>query len=86
MTAMHRANGWSASWYRALAFDAVAIDRVFVLSDLTTIDRDLGEVDVALTRLDEGTFWTCEITGHPLPDTLLATEPVARRLVDKPGA
>jgi RNA polymerase-binding transcription factor DksA len=64
----------------------VAIDRAFVLSDLTTIDRDLGEVDVALTRLDAGTFWTCEITGHPLPDALLATEPVARRLVDKPGS
>jgi RNA polymerase-binding transcription factor DksA len=64
----------------------VAIDRSFVLSDLTTIDRDLGEVDVALTRLDAGRFWTCEVTGHPIPDSLLATEPVARRLVDKPGS
>ena len=49
--------------------------------DLDAIERDLADVEVALTRLDAGTYWTDEVTGDELPADLLATKPTARRLV-----
>ena len=47
--------------------------------DLDRIDRDLAGVEAALARLDDGTYWTDEITGEALDDELLAADPVARR-------
>ena len=49
-------------------------------AELDRIEADLSGVEVALDRLDAGTYWTCEVTGQPLPDALLAADPVARRL------
>ena len=49
-------------------------------AELDRIEADLSGVEVALDRLDAGTYWTCEVTGQPLPDALLANDPVARRL------
>ena len=43
------------------------------------IERDLAGVETALRRLDDGTYWTDEITGAPIGDDVLATDPVARR-------
>ena len=48
--------------------------------DLDAIERDLADVEVALTRLDAGTYWTDEVTGDPLPQDLLQADPTARRL------
>jgi RNA polymerase-binding transcription factor DksA len=48
--------------------------------DLDAIERDLADVEVALTRLDAGTYWTDEVTGAELPADLLAAQPTARRL------
>jgi RNA polymerase-binding transcription factor DksA len=48
--------------------------------DLDAIERDLADVEVALTRLDAGTYWTDEITGADLPADVLAANPTARRL------
>jgi RNA polymerase-binding transcription factor DksA len=47
--------------------------------DLDSIQRDLADVEVALARLDTGTYWTDEVTGEPLPTELLAQRPTARR-------
>ena len=47
--------------------------------DLDRVERDLEGVEAALARLDAGTYWTDEITGAPLADELLASDPVARR-------
>lgn len=47
--------------------------------DLDRVERDLEGVEVALSRLDAGTYWTDEVTGAPLTDELLATDPVTRR-------
>jgi len=47
--------------------------------DLDRVERDLEGVETALARLDAGTYWTDEVTGAPLPDGLLASDPVARR-------
>jgi len=48
--------------------------------DLDAIERDLADVEVALTRLDAGTYWTDEVTLAELSHDLLAADPTARRL------
>jgi len=47
--------------------------------DLDAVERDLADVESALSRLDDGTYWTDEISGEPLDDELLAERPTARR-------
>jgi RNA polymerase-binding transcription factor DksA len=49
------------------------------LLDLAAIEADLADVEVALARLDAGTYWTCEVTGQPLSEELMAAEPTRRR-------
>ncbi|MEQ1700178.1 MAG: hypothetical protein ABMA25_08710 [Ilumatobacteraceae bacterium] len=46
--------------------------------DLDGIERDLADVEIALTRLDAGTYWADEVTGEELPAELLAAHPTAR--------
>ena len=48
--------------------------------DLAAIERDLADVDAALRRLDDGSYWTDEVTGEPIPDEVLAVRPAARRV------
>ena len=47
--------------------------------DLDAIATDLADVETALDRLDEGTYWTDEVSGAALSDELLAERPTARR-------
>jgi RNA polymerase-binding transcription factor DksA len=47
--------------------------------DLAQISADLDGVESALTRLDDGTYWTDEVTGDAIPDDVLIANPVARR-------
>jgi len=54
-------------------------DTVDTPLDLDGIERDLADVEVALARLDVGTYWTDEVTGTELSAELLATTPAARR-------
>ena len=49
-------------------------------AELDRIEADLSGVEVALDRLDAGTYWTCEVSGAPLPAELLAEHPAARRI------
>ena len=46
---------------------------------IEAIERDLADVETALTRLEAGSYWTDEITGEPIPDEVLARNPLARR-------
>ena len=48
--------------------------------DLYEIERDLAAVEVALVRLSDGTYWTDEVTGAPIPEHVLAADPTARRV------
>lgn len=48
-------------------------------AELDQIARDLADVDVALRRLDDGTYWTDEVDGAPIGDDVLAANPLARR-------
>lgn len=47
--------------------------------DLDAIEQDLTGVEIALSRLADGTYWTDEVTGSPLPDDVLTADPTARR-------
>ncbi|MDO9175652.1 MAG: hypothetical protein Q7V62_12675 [Actinomycetota bacterium] len=53
--------------------------------DLDRIERDLADVEVALARLDAGTYWSDEVTGADLPGDLLAAQPTARRSAPPTG-
>ena len=53
--------------------------------DLDAIERDLADVEVALTRLDAGSYWIDEITGDELPAELLDEQPTARRAQARTG-
>lgn len=48
-------------------------------TDLERIERDLAGVEAALARLDDGTYWTDEVTGAEIPEGVLAADPVTRR-------
>lgn len=47
--------------------------------DLDAIARDLADVETALARLADGTYWTDEVTGEPIPQAVLDERPTARR-------
>lgn len=47
--------------------------------DLDAIETDLRNVEVALDRLADGTYWTDEVTGQSIPDEVLVVDPTARR-------
>jgi RNA polymerase-binding transcription factor DksA len=46
---------------------------------LDTIEADLADVELALARLDAGTYGACEACGAPLPDEVLVSAPTVRR-------
>ena len=48
------------------------------LSILEQIDSELGDVEWALKRLDDGTYGTCEVDGKPIPEDRLEALPAAR--------
>ena len=47
--------------------------------DVIAIEADLDGVQAALARLADGTYWTDEVTGEPIPADVLAADPLARR-------
>lgn len=47
--------------------------------DLERVAADLDGVEAALARLDDGTYWSDEVTGETIPDDVLAANPVTRR-------
>jgi len=47
--------------------------------DLDDIDARLDAVEVALVRLENGTYFTDEVTGKTLDEQLLISNPIARR-------
>lgn len=46
--------------------------------DLDAIERDLNDVESSLERLDAGTYFTDEVTGAVIPDSVLAVDPTSR--------
>lgn len=58
---------------------APAPDPAAVPLDLDAIERDLADVERALARLDDGTYWTDEVTGELLSAEVLAEHPTTRQ-------
>ncbi|MHB8506930.1 MAG: TraR/DksA family transcriptional regulator [Acidimicrobiales bacterium] len=54
----------------ALAVDLAALDEA---------EADLEDLDVALRRLEDGTYGLCELCGDALPAPDLERRPLARR-------
>lgn len=48
-------------------------------ANLNQIEQDLVDVEVALSRLADGTYFTDEVTGEPIVDDVLEQNPLARR-------
>ncbi len=48
------------------------------LSILEQVEAELGDVEHALRRLDEGTYGTCEVCGRVIPDERLEVMPATR--------
>lgn len=46
--------------------------------DLDAIERDLTDVQTALDRLNEGTYWVDEVSGEEIPADVLAERPTVR--------
>jgi DnaK suppressor protein len=46
------------------------------------LQESLGDVEVALRRVDEGTYEVCERCGKPIGDARLEAMPTARRCLE----
>ena len=46
---------------------------------IEAIERDLNDVDVAMDRLEKGTYFSDEVTGAALQTDFLTANPLARR-------
>ena len=46
---------------------------------IEAIERDLNDVEVAMDRLEKGTYFSDEVTGAALQPALIAANPLARR-------
>jgi RNA polymerase-binding transcription factor DksA len=64
---------------------ATDIDHASAVADadlLAEVNAELGAVDDALRRLDDGTYGKCEVCGSELDSELLEADPFAIRCSD----
>ena len=52
------------------------------LSIIERVEAELADVERALSRLDDGTYGTCEACGEPIGDARLDAMPAARLCLD----
>jgi RNA polymerase-binding transcription factor DksA len=57
-------------------------DRERDVSILEQVEAELADVELALRRLDDGTYGTCEACGHVIGDSRLEAKPEARLCLD----
>lgn len=57
-------------------------DREVKQSVAEQAEQDLGEVDAALARLDDGTYGVCQLGGEQISDARLEARPAARFCVE----
>jgi RNA polymerase-binding transcription factor DksA len=55
------------------------------LSILEQLEAELGELQAALTRIDDGTYGIDEVTGQPIDPARLEAYPTARTNIDGAG-
>lgn len=54
------------------------MDEDLDLAVLDHLERELGDVDVALRRLDDGSYGTCEVCGEAISEARLEAAPATR--------
>jgi DnaK suppressor protein len=59
----------------------IAFERSQIGALVAQARAHLAEVDLAVERLDDGTYGTCERCGDPIPAGRLEARPTARRCV-----
>ncbi|WP_326560302.1 TraR/DksA family transcriptional regulator [Micromonospora sp. NBC_01796] len=59
----------------------IAFERAQLTAVMDAARRQIAELDVALQRLDAGTYGVCEGCGRPIPAERLAVRPSARTCV-----
>jgi len=59
----------------------IAFERSQVGALVLQVQRHIVEIDAALTRLDAGTYGTCEECGGAISEGRLAARPVARACI-----
>lgn len=59
----------------------IAFERSQLSSMLASAQQHLAELDLALTRVDEGGYGQCERCGQPIPHERLLARPTARTCV-----
>jgi RNA polymerase-binding transcription factor DksA len=52
------------------------------LSILEQVEAELGDIEHAIRRLDDGTYGTCEVCGRPIDDARLEALPATRLCLD----
>ena len=71
----------SSTWRQTLAVDLASSHMLVHMSDaldLDAIEANLSDVEVALERLESGTYFTDEISGSALSEDVLSANPTAR--------
>jgi RNA polymerase-binding transcription factor DksA len=63
-----------------LASARVTNDERHTAIDLEAVEADLTDVEIALERLEQGTYFVDEVTGDEIPATLLEERPTRRRV------
>src|ERR1700691_3159488 len=59
----------------------IAFERAKTAALLLEAQAYLGDVDLALIRLDAGTYWTCERCDRPIAPERLAARPATRTCI-----
>ena len=54
----------------------------FTLTLLESEEETLAQIEIALARITDGTYGTCENCGEPIPKTRLQAIPYARQCVE----
>ena len=49
-----------------------------VTAELSAAEAAVADVEHALTRIDAGSYGTCEVCSEPMPDAALETAPASR--------
>jgi DnaK suppressor protein len=59
----------------------IAYERAQLTAVLEATRRHVGELEDAVSRLDDGAYGMCEVCGKPIPPERLEARPTARRCV-----
>ncbi len=61
---------------------AATAERTEVLGLVETLKSQLNSVDMALAKLDDGTYGSCDMCGQPIPVARLEARPASILCVD----